>query len=80
MSGLKPGNGSGVGRCGLGDRVADLRVADNLDAAREEADFTRPELFDADRLRGEDADFVDLEVLRRRHQPDLDAAGAACRR
>ena len=57
----------------LGDRVADLRIADLLDVGDEEADLAHAELVDLDRLRGEDADLQRLVVLALRHQTDLHA-------
>ena len=70
---MKPGNGSSAGRAGLGDRVADLRVADLLDVGDQEADLADAELVDRHRLRREDADLQRLVVLPFGHQPDLHA-------
>ena len=58
---------------GLGDRVADLRVADLLDVGDEKADFADAELVDRNRLRREDADLQRLVVLPFGHQADLHA-------
>ena len=58
---------------GLGDRVADLRVAHGLDVRDDEADFAGPEIVDRHRLRRKHADLIDLVVLPLRHQPDLRA-------
>ena len=46
---LEAGKRLGVGRAGLGDRVADLRVADRLDVRDEEADLADAELVDRHR-------------------------------
>jgi hypothetical protein len=69
---LKPGNGS-PSACRLGDGVADLRVGDALDVGDDEADLADAELVDGHRLRREDADLLDLVVLRRRPSADLHA-------
>ena len=60
---------------GLGDRVADLRVGHALDAAGDEAHFTRAEAIYHHRLRREDAELLHFVVLRGVHQQHL-AAGA----
>ena len=56
---------------GLGDRVTNLRIADDLDSTGEEADFARAQFVHQHRLRREDPDLIDLVILRRRHQSNL---------
>ena len=68
---LNPGNGFGGGTHRLGDRVADLRVADVLDPGEHESDLADTQLVDGRRLRREHADLLDLVLLSLRHQPDL---------
>ena len=57
----------------LGDRVADLRVADLLDVRDEETDLADAELVDDDRLGRKHAHLLRLVVLAFGHQPDLHA-------
>ena len=68
---LEAGKRLGRRPVGLGDRVADLRVAHRLDVGDDEADLAGPELVDGLRLGREHADLLDLVVLPLRHQPDL---------
>ncbi len=57
----------------LGDRVADLRVADGLDPREDEPDFPDAQLGHRLRLGRERADLLDLVFLPLRHEPDLHA-------
>src|SRR5690606_14473878 len=52
-------------------RVTDLGIGDVLDGGGEPTDLAHPEALTDGRLRHEDADVVDLEVLARRDDPDL---------
>ena len=70
---MKPGNGSSAGRRRLGDRVADLRVADGLDPGEDEPDFADAQLVDRHRLGRERADLLDLVLLPQLHELDLHA-------
>ena len=68
---LEPGKGLGRRARHLGNRVADLRVADVLDVRDEESDFAHAELVDDGRLRTEHTELQRLVILSLRHQPDF---------
>ena len=68
---FEAGNGFGGRTRRLGDRVADLRVADGLDPGEHESDLADTQLVDGRRLRREHADLLDLVFLALGHQPDL---------
>ena len=57
----------------LGDRVAELRVRDALDARGDEPDLADAQLLERHRLRRERADFLDQVLLPEGHQPDTHA-------
>ena len=68
---LEAGQRRGAGAAGLGDGVADARVADLLDRGGEEPDLAGGQLGDLARERGERADGLDLVVAARRHEAHL---------
>src|SRR6185436_16900001 len=57
----------------LGNRVADLRIADLLDVGDEKPHLADAEFADFDGLRGEDPDLQRLVVLTLGHEADLHA-------
>ena len=70
---LEPGQRFERPPVGLGDRVADLRVADLLDVGDQEADFADAKLLGRNGLRREDAELLGLVVLPLGHEGDLHA-------
>src|SRR6185437_3481123 len=68
---LKAGERLGAGARGVGDGVADARVAHLLDRRREEADLAGAELGHLPRERRERAQRLDLVVAPRGHEAEL---------
>ena len=76
VAGQRLVGGAGDGR----DRVADLGVADALEARRDVADLARHEPVDRHELRPEDAEFERVGLGAAGHQPDRLVAPGACPR